>query len=93
MRSRMELEGSRRWKSYTRAKEVMLQRSSIEEAPWWVVQGGDKKRARLNCSHHLLAQVPYEPVTRPEVVLPPREYNADYVRQPTPESMIVPEIY
>ncbi|QEO17333.1 polyphosphate kinase 2 [Acetobacter vaccinii] len=91
--SPMDLESRRRWERYTRAKEVMLERSSIEEAPWWVVQAVDKKRARLNCIHHLLAQVPYEPVTRPEVVLPPREYNADYVRQPTPESMIVPEIY
>ncbi|CEF57123.1 polyphosphate kinase 2 [Acetobacter ghanensis] len=91
--SPMDLESRRRWEAYTKAKETMLERSSIPEAPWWVVQAVDKKRARLNCITHLLAQVPYQPVTRPEVELPPRVYHADYERQSTPENMIVPEIY
>ena len=89
----MDLESRRRWELYTRAKEVMLERSSIPEAPWWVVQGVDKKRARLNCISHLLSQVPYEDVQHPEIVLPERVHHPDYERQPTPESMIVPEIY
>ncbi|MFT8892538.1 MAG: polyphosphate kinase 2 [Acetobacter papayae] len=91
--SPMDLESRRRWELYTRAKEVMLERSSIPEAPWWVVQGVDKKRARLNCISHLLSQVPYEDVQHPEIVLPERVHHPDYERQPTPESMIVPEIY
>lgn len=91
--SPMDLESRRRWENYTAAKETMLERSSIEEAPWWVVQAVDKKRARLNCISHLLSLVPYEAVPHPEVVLPPRVHHPDYERQPTPESMIVPEIY
>lgn len=91
--SPMDLESRRRWEAYTKAKETMLEKSSIEEAPWWVVQAVDKKRARLNCINHLLSLVPYQPVLRPEVVLPPRVYHADYERQPTPDAMIVPEIY
>jgi hypothetical protein len=51
----MDLESRRRWEEYTKAKEVMLERTHIAEAPWWVVQAVDKKRARLNCIHHLLA--------------------------------------
>ena len=92
-RSPMDLESRRRWEAYTKAKETMLEKSSIEEAPWWVVQAVDKKRARLNCMNHLLSIVPYQPVLRPEVVLPPRVYHTDYERQPTPDAMIVPEIY
>nr|WP_298798817.1 polyphosphate kinase 2 [uncultured Acetobacter sp.] len=91
--SPMDLESRKRWEAYTLAKEVMLERSSIPEAPWWVVQGVDKKRARLNCMAHLLSLVPYQPVSRPEVVLPPRIFHPDYERQPTPDNMIVPEIY
>lgn len=91
--SPMDLESRRRWEDYTRAKETRLERSSIPEAPWWVVQGVDKKRARLNCITHLLSMIPYEPVPRPEVILPPRVHHPDYERQPTPESMIVPEYF
>jgi hypothetical protein len=71
----------------------MLQRSHIPEAPWWVVQAVDKKRARLNCIHHLLAQVPYHEIEHPTIDLPARVFNDDYLRQPVPASMIVPEIY
>jgi polyphosphate kinase 2 len=91
--SPMDLESRSRWEDYTRAKETMLERTHIPEAPWWVVQGVDKKRARLNCIHHLLQQLPYHEVEHPPVTLPPRVRNADYLRQPVPDSMIVPEIY
>jgi hypothetical protein len=89
----MDLESRRRWEAYTRAKEVMLERTHIPEAPWWVVQAVDKKRSRLNCIHHLLAQMPYHDVQHPPVALPPRERQEDYARQPVPASMVVPEIY
>ncbi|KQW93645.1 polyphosphate kinase [Massilia sp. Root418] len=91
--SPMDLESRRRWEEYTRAKEIMLERTHIEEAKWWVVQGVDKKKARLNCIHHLLQQMPYVDVERPQIQLPEREYNDDYVRRPVPQEILVPEFY
>ena len=91
--SPMDLESRRRWEEYTRAKEIMLDRTHIDEAPWWVVQAVDKKRARLNCIHHLLGQIPYEDVEHAPVVLPVRERREDYVRQPVRQEIVVPEIY
>ncbi|WP_435610193.1 polyphosphate kinase 2 [Pseudomonas knackmussii] len=91
--SPMDLESRRRWEAYTKAKEIMLERTHIPEARWWVVQADDKKRARLNCIHHLLGQIPYEDIEHPAVQLPARQRNADYVRIPTPREMLVPEVY
>ncbi len=91
--SPMDLESRRRWEEYTKAKEVMLERSHIPEAPWWVVQAVDKKRARLNCIDHLLKQFPYKEVQKSGVVLPQRERHPDYHRHPVPQHMLVPEIY
>ena len=71
----------------------MLQRTHIPEAPWWVVEAVDKKRARLNCISHLLTQIPYEPVPYVERVLPARVHNPDYVRVPVPPEMYVPDHY
>jgi hypothetical protein len=89
----MDLESRRRWEEYTRAKEIMLERTHIPEARWWVVQAVDKKKARLNCIHHLLQQMPYVEVERTGIRLPEREYHKDYVRRPVPPEIIVPEIY
>ncbi|SAK90364.1 polyphosphate kinase [Caballeronia fortuita] len=91
--SPMDLESRRRWEAYTAAKEVMLQRTHIPEAPWWVVQAVDKKRARLNCIHHLLSQVPYHEIEHQPIELPDRVFNPDYLRQPVPDEMYVPEVY
>ncbi|KAF1043462.1 MAG: Polyphosphate:ADP phosphotransferase [Xylophilus sp.] len=91
--SPMDLESRRRWEDYTRAKETMLERTHIPEAPWWVVHAVDKKKARLNCIDHLLSQVPYTEVQHSEVVLPARVRNPDYIRHPVPAEMIVPERY
>ena len=91
--SPMDLESRVRWEEYTKAKEAMLERTHIPEAPWWVVQAVDKKKARLNCIAHLLEQLPYADVPDTEVVLPHRVRHPDYLRQPTPGSMIVPERY
>jgi polyphosphate kinase 2 len=91
--SPMDLESRRRWEAYTVAKEVMLQRTHIPEAPWWVVQAVDKKRARLNCIHHLLSQVPYHEIEHEPIKLPERVFNPDYLRQPVPDEMYVPEVY
>jgi len=91
--SPMDVESRRRWEDYTRAKEDMLARTHIEEAPWWVVEAVDKKRARLNCIAHLLTQIPYEDVPKAAVVLPPRERHADYERHPIPPEMHVPSLF
>ena len=91
--SPMDLESRRRWEEYTKAKEIMLERTHIEEAPWWVVQAVDKKKARLNCIAHLLGQLPYHEIEHPPISLPARMRNPDYFRQPVPANMIVPEIY
>ena len=91
--SPMDLESRSRWEDYTRAKEIMLDRTHIDEAPWWVVQAVDKKKARLNCIHHLLNQIPYEEVEHQPITLPARTRNDDYVRQPIRQDIVVPEIY
>jgi polyphosphate kinase 2 len=91
--SPMDLESRRRWEEYTKAKEIMLERTHIPEAPWWVVQAVDKKKARLNCISHLLGQLPYQEVAHAPVELPSRVRHDDYLRQPVPANMIVPEIY
>jgi polyphosphate kinase 2 len=91
--SPMDLESRRRWELYTKAKEEMLERTNIPEAPWWIVEGVDKKRGRLNCIHHLLQQVPYQEIVHEEVVMPPRERKPDYAREPIPANMYVPEVY
>ncbi|MFN4121590.1 polyphosphate kinase 2 [Acidovorax sp.] len=91
--SPMDLESRVRWEAYTKAKETMLERTHIPEAPWWVVQAVDKKKARLNCIAHLLSQLPYQDVPHPAVVLPDRVRNPEYLRQPVPASMYVPEVY
>ncbi len=91
--SPMDLESRRRWEDYTRAKEEMLTRSHTDVAPWWIVEADDKKRARLNCIHHLLEQIPRGETESPQVILPAREYNADYLRAPVPSDMVVPSVY
>jgi polyphosphate kinase 2 len=91
--SPMDLESRRRWELYTKAKESMLQRTHIPEARWWIVEADDKKKARLNCIHHLLSQVPPHEVPHPEVVLPEREHHPDYSRAQLPADMFVRAVY
>ena len=91
--SPMDMESRRRWEQYTTAKEIMLERTHIPEAPWWIIEAVDKKKARLNCIHHLLAQIPYDEVERDPVVLPERVHNPDYLRHPVPKEMFVPATY
>jgi polyphosphate kinase 2 len=91
--SPMDLESRRRWEQYTKAKEAMLESTHIPEAPWWIVEADDKKRARLNCIQHLLQQVQYQEIEHAEVVLPARVHNPDYSRAPIPRNMFVPEVY
>lgn len=91
--SPMDLESRRRWEDYTKAKEVMFERTHIPEARWWIVEGDDKKKARLNCINHLLSQIPYQEIQRDNVVLPEREHHDNYQREPIAEDMYVPNVY
>ncbi|MGD1983173.1 MAG: polyphosphate kinase 2 [Chromatiaceae bacterium] len=91
--SPMDLQSRVRWESYTKAKEEALTRTNIPEAPWFIVAGNDKKRARLNCIHHLLEQIPYEDVPSEEISLPERVFNPDYEREVLPPELHVPERY
>jgi polyphosphate kinase len=91
--SPMDMESRRLWEQYTKVKETMLERTHIPEAPWWIVAADDKKKARLNCIHHLLGRVPYAEIERPPIALPKRVHNPDYLRNPVPEEMFVPEFY
>ena len=91
--SPMDVESRRRWEQYTKAKESMLERTHIPEAPWWIVEAVDKKRARLNCIHHLLGQIACYEVKRPPNALPPRVRNPEYHRGPIPKEMYVPAVF
>ncbi len=91
--SPMDLESRRRWELYTKAKEEMIERTHIPEARWWIVEAVDKKRARLNCIHHLLSLVPYGEIQHEPVTLPARVHNPNYIRDPLPVEMYVPSIY
>lgn len=91
--SPMDLESRRRWEDYTKAKEKMLERTHTPDAPWWVVQADNKKKARINCITHLLSQVHYQALEHPLVDLPARVHNPDYLRGPIPPEMYVPDVF
>jgi polyphosphate kinase len=91
--SPMDLQTRVRWEQYTKAKEEMLTRTNLEDARWFVVEANDKKRARLNCIHHLLQQVPYDEVPYDPIELPERVFNPNYERKPLPDELYVPEVY
>jgi polyphosphate kinase len=80
--SPMDVESILRWEDYSRAKDEMFVHTDIHEAPWWVVEGDDKRRARINLIAHLLSTVPYYEVQRPTIELPKRPAATNYVRPP-----------
>ncbi|WP_058557380.1 polyphosphate kinase 2 [Thiohalocapsa sp. ML1] len=91
--SPMDLQSRVRWEDYTKAKEETFARTNIPEAPWYIVEGNDKKRARLNCIHHLLDQIPYHDIPQETIALPERIFNPDYDRATLPEELYVPSRY
>jgi polyphosphate kinase 2 len=90
--SPMDLESRDRWVEYSIAKDMMFSHTDIKQAPWFVVQADNKKRARLNCIRHLLRQLPYEDVTPRPISLPERKVTQGYVRPPFTDLTIVPEV-
>jgi polyphosphate kinase 2 len=91
--SPMDLESRSRWVEYSRAKDVMFAHTDIKQAPWYVVQADDKKKARLNCIAHLLSLIPYQDLTPEPLELPPRQKDRGYVRPPMTDQTFVPEVY
>jgi len=91
--SPMDLQSRVRWEQYTKAKEDMIQRTNIAEAPWSVVEGNDKKRARLNCIADLLSKIDYQEVLHDVIKLPERVYNPDYERTVLDSKLYVPQRY
>jgi polyphosphate kinase len=91
--SPMDLESRRRWVEYSKAKDSMFSFTDIKQAPWYVVNADDKKRARLNLIHHLLSLIPYEDLTPEPFELPPRQPDGGYVRPPITDQTFVPEVY
>ena len=78
---------------YSIAKDEMFKYTDIKQAPWYVVEADDKKRARLNTIHHLLSLIDYEDLTPEPVKLPPRKKDKGYIRPPFEEQNFIPEIY
>ena len=91
--SPMDLESRRRWGEFSKAKDTMFAHTDIKQAPWYVVNANDKKRARLNLISHLLSLIPYEDLTPDPIELPPRQDAIGYVRPPITDQTFVPNLY
>ena len=91
--SPMDLESRSRWVEYSIAKDAMFNHTDIKQAPWYVVNADDKRRARLNAITHLLNLIPYEDLTPAAIELPPRQSDIGYIRPPLTEQTFVPENY
>jgi polyphosphate kinase 2 (PPK2 family) len=91
--SPMDLKAREKWVDYSRAKDEMFAHTDIKQAPWYVVNADEKRRARLNCISHLLSTIPYEDLTPKPIKLPPRGPDKGYVRPPLSDQTFVPEIY
>lgn len=91
--SPMDLESRARWVEYSRAKDQMFLYTDIPQAPWYVVDSNDKRRARLNCIHHLLSQIPYEEIKPPPIKLPDLQGDIGYLRPPMDSQKFVPDLY
>ncbi len=91
--SPMDVKSIEKWEDYSRAKDEMFEYTDTKISPWHVVNGDDKKRARLNCISHLLSMIPYKDLTPGPVKLPKRKISDDYVRPPISKQNFIPEIY
>ena len=74
----MDLESYGRWYDYSRARDMMLEATDTEQAPWHVVRSDDKRRARLNCISHILSSIPFRKVPHAKVKLPKRSDKGKY---------------
>jgi len=91
--SPMDLQSRSRWNEYSKAKDEMFAFTDIKQAPWYVVNSDNKKKARLNCVTHLLSKIPYEDIKREKIELPPIQKDIGYIRPPLTDQSFVPEVY
>jgi polyphosphate kinase 2 len=91
--SPMDIESRARWVDYSRAKDEMFQLTDIKQAPWYVVNADNKKRARLNVISHFLSLIAYHDLTPEPIVLPAREPDRGYVRPPMTDQTFIPELF
>ena len=91
--SPMDLESRLKWVEYSKAKDTMFAHTDIKQAPWYVVDADNKKKARLNCIHHLLSLFDYEDLTPEPIKLPPRQENMGYIRPPFDDQTFVEDHY
>jgi len=91
--SPMDLEGRARWVEYSKAKDAMFLHTDTKPSPWYVVDGDDKKRARLNVMTHLLGLIDYEDLSPDTIELPERQPDTKYVRPPMKRQNFIPEVY
>lgn len=91
--SPMDLQSRAKWVEYSKAKDEMFAYTDIKQAPWYVVNADDKKRARLNCISHLLSLIPFKELKHEVIELPPRQKEAGYVRPPLSDQTFIPEKY
>ncbi len=91
--SPMDLKSRSHWVEYSKAKDEMFAYTDIKQAPWYVVNADNKKKARLNCMNHLLSLIEYEDLTPSPIKLPPRQENKGYIRPPLSDQTFVPEVY
>lgn len=91
--SEMDLQSRVKWEKYTKAKEDMFDRTSTEEAPWYIVEGNEKRRERLNCMSHILSKIPYHEIPHKIIDLPERVFNPDYERRTMPDKLYIPKIF
>jgi len=89
--SEMDLESREKWVEYSKAKDIMFAHTDIKQAPWFVVNADNKKRARLNTINHLLSSLPYEDIKPEPIKLPPRQKKMGYIRPPFEDQNFVPE--
>jgi polyphosphate kinase 2 (PPK2 family) len=91
--SPMDLESHRRWYDYSRARDEMFAATNTKDAPWYVVNSNDKRRARLNCITHLLNLIHYKEAPREEVKLPDRQKPHGY-KEPSEQHYVeVPAVH
>lgn len=91
--SPMDLQSRSKWVEFSRAKDEMFVHTDIKQAPWHVVNGDNKKRARLNIITHLLSIFDYEDLSPTPIELPPRQKVQNYVRPPLSDQTFIPEVY
>lgn len=91
--SSMDLKSREKWLAYSQAKDEMFSYTDTKQVPWFVVNGDNKKIARLNCIHHLLSLINYKKIKQDKIILPPIPEYKNYVRPPMDYQTFIPEIY